>query len=263
MVVDYRYLQCFYHWGGVGVPVATHEWRFNRIPLKSGQALETDLALMPFQGLSRVDGVVDDVLGAISLAPAEGDPTSAAVRLQLASPLSKPATGIVRLRALPDGAWREVARVEARPGTPGEATLSLADLPPGGYIVNCRVQRDGPCWIFERPFTRGGARLAYRRAPREKRVGLGPEEAPALPRHDLSDAVVTPHPCTATARWADQGGGPRDDMNAREVIELKQRLDLDLTYVKFEPTPGRRRTFTAATARSPRPSRRTSASWKP
>ena len=66
-------------------------------------------------------------------------------------------------------------------------------------------------------------------------MGLAAEEPPALPRHDLTDSIVTPH-----VAWARPlPGGPIkavvlcDDTMAREVIELKQRLDLDPTYVKF------------------------------
>lgn len=239
MTMEYKYLNCFYHWSGVGVPEATHEWRFNRLPLKSGEALNTDITLIPFQGLRRVDGVVGDVIGAIAFQPEEGDPTNATVRLQPTSPLSKPAVGVVRLRQLPDGQWRELERVQGLADKPGEAKVTFDNPGVGGYVLNCQVQRDGKLLDdFERPFTKGGARLAYRREPLEKRVGLAAEETVPLPRHDLSDAVVTPH-----IPWAKPlPGGPIkavvlcDDMNAREIIELKQRLDLDVTYVKFRTT---------------------------
>ncbi len=237
--MEYRLLNCLYHWSGVGAPVATHEWRLNRMPLKSGQALETSVTLMPFQGLGRVDGVVEDVLGAVGLQPAEGEPAAAEVTLALASPQAKPASGILRLRALPDGAWREVGRLDVVPGKPAAKSISLADLPAGGYVLNCQVQRDGKTLDdFERAFSRGGARVAYHRAPLEKRAGLAAEETAPRPRHDLSDAVATPH-----VPWGKPlPGGPIkavvlcDDEMSREVIELKQRLDLDVTYVKFRTT---------------------------
>jgi hypothetical protein len=232
MTLDYKYLNCFYHWSGVGVPVATHEWRFNRIPLKSGESLETEVALIPFQGLERVDGVAQDVIGAISL---EGE-KSALVTLCLASPRSKPATGLIRLRRLPDGPWQELGRLDVSPGKPATKRIDLAGLATGGYVLNCQVQRGGQDLDdLERAFVQGDARLAYTRAPREERVGLAADERPALPRHDLTDSIVTPH-----VAWARPlPGGPIkavvlcDDTMAREVIELKQRLDLDPTYVKF------------------------------
>lgn len=235
--LDYKYLYCFYHWAGSSEPTATHEWRFNRQPLKAGQALETDLALIPFQGLQRVDGVVGDLLGEIVF-PGE-NPDTATVQLQGASALARAAEATVRVRPLPAGTWKELAHLAVSGEKPARVEVSLADLPPGGYVLNCQAARAGKVLDdFERPFSRGGLPLAYRREPLEKRVGLGPEEKSALPRHELSDAVVSPH-----IPWASSlPGGPLkalvlcDDFAAREVIELKQRLQLDLDYVKFRTT---------------------------
>lgn len=234
------HLYCFYNWGGVGVQVPTFEWRYSRLPLKSGEAFETQMIFTPFQGLQRVDGVVDDVLGAIELTPAEGDPAQAVVRLQAALPNSRPVTGQVRLRKLAAGDWEPHGSVTARSDAPGELSVALEGLGPGAYVLNCQVEREGKALDdFERPFTIGGAALAYKREPLEPRVGMGPEEEPSLPRHELTDEIVTPH-----VKWATplRGGPIRaivlcDDLNSREIIELKQRLDLDLTYVKFRTHP--------------------------
>ncbi|MEN6304584.1 MAG: beta-galactosidase trimerization domain-containing protein, partial [Armatimonadia bacterium] len=113
---------------------------------------------------------------------------------------------------------------------------ALGALAAGSYVVNVQLSRAGRVLDdFERPFSRGGGQIAYTRKPLEERVGLGAEEKVALPRHDLSDEVVTPH-----VPWGNPlAGGPIkaivlcDDFVAREVIELKQRLQMDLTYVKF------------------------------
>lgn len=234
------HLYSFYNWGGVGVQIPTFEWRYNRLPLKSGQSFETELVFTPFDGLPRVDGVVDDVLGAIELTPEDGDPAQATVHLALALPGSKPASGQVRLRRLPDGEWEALGSVDARSGAAGQIRVPLAKLAPGSYVLNCLVERkEQTLDDFERPFSVGGAAVAYTREPLEPRVGMGPEEEPSLPRHDLTDAVVTPH-----VKWATPlPGGPIkavvlcDDINSREIIELKQRLDLDVTYVKFRTYP--------------------------
>ena len=42
--MDYKYLNCFYHWAGAGSVVPTWEWRLNRIMLKTGESLKTTRA---------------------------------------------------------------------------------------------------------------------------------------------------------------------------------------------------------------------------
>jgi hypothetical protein len=233
--VDFKYLNLFYNWAGVGMPTPTHEWRYNRIPLKSGQAFETNVVLMPFAGTKRVDGVVEDVIGSIEVGA-----TSATVRLVPASPEAKLAFGMIRLKHLPDGAWGDPSKIEMIGGKPAQEVFSFGTLAPGAYLLNVQIQRGGGKTLddFERPFSVGGAQIAYERKPVEERVGLGAEAKAGLPRHDLSDEIVTPH-----VPWADPlPGGPIkalvlcDDFAAREVIELKQRLQMDLTYVKFRTT---------------------------
>ena len=245
---DYKYVNCFYNWAGTGYPAATHEWRYNRLPLKSGQTFETNVALLPFSGLTRVDGVVEDVIGSLTLADAAGNtsigsagfqPAQATVKLLPTSPQTAAATGLIRLKQLPSGAWQELSKVEMAAGKPAEQQVKLWALAPGGYVLNVQLQRAGKALDdFERPFSVGGAQVAYHLAPLEQRVGMAAEEKASLPRHDLSDEIVTPH-----VEWATPlPGGPIkalvlcDDFVAREIIELKQRLQMDLTYVKFRTT---------------------------
>lgn len=233
--LDFKYLNLFYNWAGIGYPVATHEWRYNRIPLKTGEAFETNVTLMPFTGQARVDGVVGDLIGSIGF-DQETDPKNVTVKVQAADAASQPAQVAVRLKSLPQGEWKPLGEGAVAAGKPATVTAALGPLAPGAYVVNVQLQRGGKVLDdIERPFSVGGAQIAYNRPPIEERVGMGPEETASLPRHDLSDEVVTPH-----VKWATPlPGGPIkavvlcDDFAAREVIELKQRLQLDLTYVKW------------------------------
>lgn len=235
--MDYKYLNCFYNWAGASEPTATHEWRFNRIFLKAGQSLETNLTVTPFQGLPRVDGVIGDIIGGIELDPANA--TEARIHLILANAASKPAQGLIRVKSLPKGEWKTLSALEVTPGKPATQTVNLAALPTGGYVLSCQLSRAGKVLDdFERPFSRGDTQIAYKRESLEKRVGLGEEEKATLPRHDLTDSVESPH-----VKWATPlRGGPIkavvlcDAFSAREIIELKQRLQLDLTSVKFRTT---------------------------
>ena len=85
--VDYKYLNLFYQF--LGLPVPCCEWQYNRIKVPCGQSLKTEVTLMPFTGLERVDGFFDGVAGEIVL-PAEVTPGA---KVLPASGWSRPATG--------------------------------------------------------------------------------------------------------------------------------------------------------------------------
>jgi len=236
--VPYRYLNCFYAWVGTGYPVATLEWRYNRLQLKSGESLEAQVRVIPFSDMPRVDGCIDDVVGAIEMPDRQGEVAEATVTVHLTA-TAEPVTAEVGLRAYDeDEADYSVAEpVEIEAGETEAIHVTTPALQPDSYVLVCRLSRDGEViGDFERPFTVGGARLVYHREPLEERVGLAErEEVAGLPRHDLSREVVTPH-----IRWANPlPDGPikaltlTGDRNSREIIELAQRLDLDFTYVKF------------------------------
>lgn len=236
--VPFRYLNAFYAWIGTGFPVATHEWRFNRLQIKSGEKLEAQIRILPFNDLPRVDGTLDDVVGAIEIDTPAAQQAKAAATINLAS-AAEPVTAEV--------GWRKSDEDEAdfaigeptqvRPGETARIEVMTPELPVGSYVIVCRISRDGEALgDFERPFSIGGARIVYHREPLMEREGLTEKEQLAgLPRHDLSREVVTPH-----IKWATPlPEGPiraltlTGDRNSREIIELAQRMEMDFTYVKF------------------------------
>ncbi len=234
--MDFRYLNCFYMWGGKGTPIPTFEWRYTSLPLKAGESFQTDITFVPFRGLTRVDGVVGDVVGQIE-PPGE---SPGAVRVTLYRPPGTPgAEAVVEAKSPGRDAWRVVARGRLREGI---TSLNAGDtgLATTGGVVRVTLTRSGKdLGSFERPVNPPGQTLAYHLAPLEERVGqTGPAPERAEAGHELSTAVVTPH-----IPWAKPYcKGPLralvlcDDHHCREVIELWQRLDLKLEYVKFFST---------------------------
>ena len=234
--VPYRYLNMFYHWHGAGSLAATHEWRFNLVEVKAGDRLEADFTLIPFRGLRSVDGVVGDVIGQID-ARVDGDSIAATTRLL--TPLGVMG-GAARLRLLgPDGNERELGAVDLRPGATVEIQGRVGSLRPGGYVARVDIMRQSKLvGSFEQPTKVGDLRVAYRLEPECERVGRTDELAAAKPGHEISTEVVTPH-----IPWARPFAGGKiralvlmDDMNCREAVELAQRIDLELDYVKFRTT---------------------------
>jgi hypothetical protein len=258
-VVPYPNLACFYHWAGPSSPAATAEWRHGLVKLQPGEAFRARYLLVPFSGLARVDGVClarpieegeagseagasvwpTPVLGAID-AQAVADKVQATVQA-LSLPGAPQAEAEVGWRPYPDGEYQPLAR---KPLAPEQVTTVFAGEVPGAsgraIVISCRLlARSQPSDEFARFFNFSPVQVAYRVAPKQKRTArVESEPAEALPRHDLQRSIVTPH-----VPWARPYiHGPLralvlcDDENAREVVELAQRLDLDFTYIKFRTT---------------------------
>ncbi len=248
VLVPYPNLACFYQWAGISSPAATAEWRHGLVKLAAGQSFTARYLVVPFHGLARVDGVCPlpapgaaDVAGSAAIgcieAAEEGGKVSA--RVQVFVPAGAPAaSAAVSWRPYPDGEDRELGR---KPLAEGAVTDVFAGETPGAAgapaLVSCRViVGDQVVGDFERLLHFGTARVAYRLEPREKRTArVESQDTSALPRHDLQSSIVTPH-----VPWGrPHVNGPIralvlcDDQNAREVIELAQRLDVDVTYIKF------------------------------
>lgn len=235
--VPYRYLSLFYQWHGAGALAATHEWRHNLLEVKAGEKLEWDYTLIPFTGLKRVDGVVAGAVGAFE-ASTTGDDLTLSARLHW--PAGSPG-GPARLvlRSLTDGTEHDLAGSTVGEGGVLSAETRYRPEKPGTYVLRWQVERAGkPVVVCERPLTIGDVRVAYHLEPECEREGKPEEVSATRPGHEISTEVVTPH-----VPWARPFAGGKiralvlmDDMNCREAVELAERIDLDLDYVKFRTT---------------------------
>ncbi|MCD6351490.1 MAG: beta-galactosidase, partial [Armatimonadetes bacterium] len=245
--VPYKNLACFYEWAGTSSPAATLEWRHGLVKLAAGEAFSARYSLLPFAGLMRVDGVVRvpdgtdrgsaGVAGVAPDAHELGKTVPASVQVYL--PPGTPAiTAVARWREYPGGTAHELARVKLKPGKVTPVwSHEISGAAGKAFVLSCQIIRgDKVLDEAERFFNFSASHVAYRYEPREKRTAVVEKSSGAgLPRHDLQRSVVTPH-----VPWArPYARGPLralvlcDDSNAREVIELAQRLDLDFTYIKF------------------------------
>ncbi len=237
--VPYRYLNRFYHRHDAGSSAATHEWWLNLIEVDAGEELQADFTFTPFDGLSRVDGVVGGVVGEIE---GEVQGNTLEVVARLVTPRGQPeAAAELRLLSPGDSGY-VLDRAVLKPGATVELKARAKGLQPGVHRASVRLaRRQDALGSFERAFAVGGAPLVHELEPEGERVGRAEPEDPRLhywrerPGHDISAEVVTPH-----IPWARPFAGGKiralvllDDMNSREAVELAQRLDLELDYVKF------------------------------
>lgn len=251
-VVPYRNLACFYHWAGVSSVAATAEWRHGLVKLRPGQSFAARYVIVPFAGLSRVDGVCaaadsqaigNRVRPVLAIGEIDGSTSQAgvAVKVRVFQPAGAPACEVAaRWRVYPNGQWHQLDRKPLKRAAVTQVFDGVLKGAEGkAVVVNCQVYCGGKLvGEFERFFNFSQTHVAYRLEPLEERT-VRVEAAPVgLPKHDLQRTVVTPH-----VPWArPYARGPIralvlcDDQNAREVVELAQRLEMDFTYIKFRTT---------------------------
>ena len=233
LTMEYKYLNCFYHWAGKSSAISTHEWRFNKLLVPPGESIKTTYAATPFVGLTRVDGAIPGAVGQIEFADAV--PTGT---LFLAAGEE---TGDLTLetRTWPDGQWEAAKTATVAAAAQAElgsltALAMDAPLPAGAHEVRLVLKRgDVSTVVAERPYASEGIRMAYHMDPPEERVGLA-DKAVKTQGHEHNMSVVTPH-----FPWArPHAGGTAKalvlmgDRHSRDAIELAQRTDIDFTYIK-------------------------------
>ena len=243
--VDYKYLNLFYQFLGLAVP--TCEWQYNRLQVRSGQSFKTEVTLMPFSGLDRVDGYFHGVVGSLGLpdAPAPGTRITPQVRLVAAGDRRL----VLRFRSklLPAAAWTVVGTKELTLTNQVAQTTAWPlemILPAGTTVVGCEVLEDGqPIGSMERPIVVGAASGPYTLAPECPQVGSREPPSVAvgtpIPEHKLSLDVVSPH--VPWGKPYSQGTLKAlilaDCGQQREIVELMQRFDLKVETEKLFYVP--------------------------
>ena len=243
--VDYKYLNLFYQFLGIAVP--TCEWRYNRVNVRSGQSFKTDVTLMPFTGLDRVDGFFHGVAGSIGL-PGEVQPGARITpQIGLVAAGNRRLVLQFRSRVLPAATWvvagsKEVTLIDQL--AQATAWPQQIALPAGTTVVGCQVLEEGqPIGALERPIVAGAASGPYALAPECPQAGSKepPTVATGAPaaEHKLSLDVVSPH-----VPWGKPYGKGTlktlvlaDCGRQREIVELMQRFDLNVETEKLFCTP--------------------------
>jgi len=234
---ELRLLHCFYTWAGADV--ATLEWRLAKLPVKSGESLETAVKFLFLNGLQELAGVGAGFAGSIRPAGKVVPDAEATFEAQLFSDRARSAEVVASAQRVAGGAPQVIGQGKAAFG-PGETkrwTWS-ATLPAGTYRLLLSVTSGAARTTLERALTVGRPDRPYVQEPDVERIasaaasGGTPGE---LARHDLSLEVETPH-----EKWATPlPGGPIrafilvDVGEQREIVELAQRVHLEVETVKI------------------------------
>jgi hypothetical protein len=235
--MEYRRLMCFYQWFGPNL--ATLEWMFRNETIANGKSLETDVILLPFQGLTDVAGVGDQAVVSLAV-PATGQAGSAVAlqaKLALSTPLAK-GQALWASRRLPDLIWKDFATrdLSGAPGTPVAVAASFTPASAGLYAIRLQVT-DAKMLLVEaeKPLTVGQSEEKYVLTPESERLGDPTDRFGKLAYKSVdvevpwTSKVVTPH-----VAWAKPyAKGKLKALilmhadNSREVAELAQRFDLE------------------------------------
>lgn len=216
---DYSRLASEYFWLG-GVDDTTTEWTFQPVEVAAGKTFETTLTFYPATGMKRPDGAENGICASFPVS----DDGNVSVELMAAKRYLVDAE--IEL-AKADGSTQTVARtVQLAPDA--AVRIPLGAKAKGLKVAHVVAKESGRA-VFEaeRPFA-SDVRIKPRKA-KAKPAELKPFEL------TLSEELVTPH----TAWMKPYAGGKLkvfflvDLRQAREVVELAQRMDLDHRVIRI------------------------------
>ncbi|NLY02038.1 MAG: hypothetical protein GXY83_38635 [Rhodopirellula sp.] len=243
MNMEYTRLMCFYMSAG---RQPTLEWAFRSFDVPNGGSLRTEELLVPFAGLARVNGSANGIVAAIETPekciPAEGERLP--FRVCLAAGLRVAGELQLEARRLPDGNPEPISRqaIELRPAASvaQDATARLARE--GTWVITGRLISGGRELVdFQTPVVVGSPSGPVRIAAREERIGRASERfEDQLPLRGTApkDLELTMSVPSDHIPWArPYAKGPlrvlalTSCLNAREEVELAERLDMEILHV--------------------------------
>lgn len=232
--MDYRYLALFYTWCA-DVPVPTVEWRTFPQKIKAGEAFKTRLTFLPFSGLDSVEGVGEDFVGSLSLLESPAPDRDTGVRIQLCGRRKEKFEFLLQARRLPDGKWNEVGRkaLELQPIDTVSVKIPWRPMLEGGYILRAipagQRRKDGSMELLA---VVGEPNAVYTMEPESERIS-----ATSIPKEKIDLSFCSMQLETPHIKWAKPYARGKLSVaffllgrdSAREVVELVQRFDFDVS----------------------------------
>lgn len=218
-------------------PDQTLEWIHRRVDLEPGEKIQTSVSLGFFSGLKEVTGACESAAAAMSVG--EPDDGQVPVSVALAAFADLAADLALTVRRLPDVQPVPVAakQIALKADTVANLEFSVPVAGRGTFVIQGLLRQGERLLLtFEKDLVAGKPSGVYAVAPQAPRIpeqGYGSTKSLIRP-FDLdfsSLAVETPH-----LKWAKPCAVGRlrvlalvNDRMEREVIEIAQRFDIDLT----------------------------------
>ena len=234
---ELRRLNCFYTWQGK--EMASLEWRLVRLAVPPGESVKTDVQFLFLDGLKELTGVGHGFAGCLAPKGEVAPNTDAKFEAALFSDRERSVDVVASVQRIANGETQVIGKASAnlKAGRAQRWTWS-AKLTPGTYRLLLAVKSGLVETTFERALIVGRPDVPYKQEANVERivgVGASGRDPAELPRHDLSFEIETPH-----EKWAKplSGGAIRafvlvDVGEQREIVELAQRLDLEVETVKI------------------------------
>ena len=230
-------LNCFYTWHGK--EMASLEWRLVKLSVPPGESVKTAVQFLFLDGLGALTGVGRGFAGHLTPKGEIAPNSDAEFEAALFSDRERAAEVTASVQRVADGATRVIGKVSAEfEAGQTRCWTWQARLAPGTYRLLLAVKSGASEATFERALIVGRPDVPYKQEPNVERiagVGASGRDPAELPRHDLAFDIETPH-----EKWAKPlPGGPIrafvlvDVSEQREIVELAQRLDLEVETVKI------------------------------
>ena len=232
-------VMAFYMWFGNNLN--TMEWMYNTSEIRHGDTLKLRHEIIPFRGLKTVAGAGGGVVVQLDVPDKTAPGVEAGVRIKVYDSLAGPVDVTVKCEKLPGRLSKINQRRALNIAVDETRSFSFPWRPTdsGTYAVHGEVFRAGAkICDFELPVRVGETKENYTLQPLVKRIGNPDERFGAkgaalsqkdIPELEFKDDVVTPH-----IKWGKPYyRGPlrvfmlTDQMQGRDIIELKQRLQIE------------------------------------
>ena len=235
--MDYRNLMCFYTWRDKAE--MSLDWMLRNTSVRNNSSFETEVAFLFFHGLPKVDGAGSGAVASLTVpsTAAGGGGVNVQAKLFLAEPL-RAGKAVWSWRKVPETTWHEAGTTPLAASMPGAADLSYTWRAGNDGVCGLRLQlSEGEKVLVEAeaPCTVGAVKGEYAMLPEAERIGdpkdrfgrapVNAKEAEIPWRFDL----VTPH-----VEWGKPYAQGKVKAlilvhwhNAREAVELAERMDLD------------------------------------
>ena len=238
---DYKYLKCFY-FCLYGSDLPTLEWRYNLVEVRPEESFNTRIRLIPFKGLSSIEGAGDVLVGSIKTDKEryeKNEPIS--INLTLNSAETKDIVLKTDYRILPseDFSKLESKKVSLLVNTPKKTSFNLKPEKEGTYIIRCLAKVDNKVIAdFFKPVVIGKDTGSFKLAAKEKRITIKDTFEDLVPEEwrPVTKPVETPH-----IKWAKPYAKERPKVlfltaedYQRELTELAQRMDIEYDFIPLK-----------------------------